>query len=819
MTATVPGLLAVALGAALCPGAVLAQATPFVSALVQKSAEIRPLRMVDPSTAAARRYAIVIGNSDYEAIPDLPNTLADASAVAHLLEQEGYLVYHFENVTKRGFEDILRRVLFDVDPDTQVVVFFAGHGFQVGPENYLVPVDADLDSVYDLPFEAVSLGSLVNIVGTRARLQIVILDSCRDNPFAGRAAMAQMGNDLREIRTGFSSQAAPLNSMLIFSTAPGSVAYDGGGTNSPFTESFVQVVSERPGALVNEVVEGVRRLVYDRTGGRQVPWDSSTLVEPATFGPVGAGGEAQPPQPSSEEAGGPTRGMALVTTGDGTKPSDAAARSAVSISADFVPEVAIGPAIRDALALSPGTEVTILRAPRIGHVVLEEEGGARRDAEGATLSGDEIGRILLVNRSVQIPAASLPDGVIHDALTVAVGGQETDVAIDLRPDPCDFEAGDHLDPNGMGITRYPNEIRPEIARAACQASVERAPEVGRFHFQLGRALVALRRYDEANTEFARARDLGHVRAWNALGSALLNEERRTGGLASPVGSDEVLALFARGVQEGDPYAYYSLGYQLLNFGETEDVQIEGYDLMMRALELGHTFAMNAMSEFYLDEGSAHYNAERGLRYLRESADRGDIYGYNNLGLAYLQGRGGLAVDKAAAFDLFMKAAEGGHPTAPFNLAGMYRDGDVGGRPDLRQAVDWFARGLERGDALAGAHAAYLIMTEDVPGYDRFDAAVLAAKGAALGNLSDAEEARAQLVAMPGNVLDGGAQKLLRELGGDIEPDGDFGPASEEIMARLLDQYGAGPAQSDPVERIVQLAGLVWIRSPFRVDLY
>ena len=272
---------------ALVSGAAMAQSGLAVDQLIEGSTAIAPLRGIDPTTRASNRYAIVIGNADYSAVPDLKNAQADARVMAEFFKAQGYDVRHHEDITKRGFEGVLRRVLFDVDDDTEVVVFFAGHGFQIGSENYLVPVDADLDSIYDVPFEAVSLGSLVGIVGARARLQVVILDSCRNNPFAGKAVLTQISNELRETRTGFSSQAAPLNSMLIFSTAPGTVAYDGEGENSPFTASFIEEASVRPDDLVKDVFEGVRRLVYERTNGRQVPWDSSTLVEPASFG-IGA---------------------------------------------------------------------------------------------------------------------------------------------------------------------------------------------------------------------------------------------------------------------------------------------------------------------------------------------------------------------------------------------------------------------------------------------------------------------------------------------------------------------------------------------------
>ena len=256
--------------------------------------------------------------------------------------------------------------------------------------------------------------------------------------------------------------------------------------------------------------------------------------------------------------------------------------------------------LRSALDLTPADQVTIVKGPTTGRLILTDDAGLRRNVEGETISSADVDRLLLVNESVQIPAVSLESGTIADALIASVNGQEQRIALILTPDSCDFEAGDHLDPDGMGITRYANELRPEMALEACEAAVENNPQVGRFHYQLGRALTALRRSEEARVAFERARELDHARAWNALGNAALNEVRVTGGLANPQADDEVLQLFARGVEEGDPYAFYALGRQFMRFGGTDQIEIEGYDLMMRALEVGHTFAMNELGYFYLD---------------------------------------------------------------------------------------------------------------------------------------------------------------------------------------------------------------------------
>ena len=812
-TVAAAGLL---LTTCLAAGDALAQNARELDRLLAGLDGLPVSRGIDLDTRAAKRQAVVIGNSDYTAIPDLPNARADARVMSEFLKEQGYDVHTHLDLTKRGFEDVLRRILFDADKDTEVVVFFAGHGFQIGSENYLVPVDADLDSVYDVPFEAVSLGSLVGIVGARARLQVVILDSCRENPFAGATVLTRIGNELREVRTGFSSQAAPLNSMLIFSTSPGAVAFDGEGENSPFTAAFIEEVSEEPDALVKEVFEGVRRLVFEKTNGRQVPWDSSTLIEPASFG---LGTALSRPIRVSSVGQGVQRGLARIVPPGAAEGAQPVAETRTVVEADFVPEVPIGFVLRDALDLTPADRVTVVAQPRTGRLVLTDESGFQRNVLGDTLTSAEVDRLLLVNTSVQVPAASLEDGILRDEIGLSVNGTEARVQLELRPNSCDFEAGDHLDPDGMGLTRYANEIRPEIARAACRAAVEAEPENGRFHYQLGRALVALRRTDEAKAAFGRARDRGHTRAWHALGNAILNEAREAGGASNPKASEEVLQLYAQGVDRGDPYAFYSLGRQFMRFGGSDAIEIEGYDLMMRALEVGHTFAMNELGYFYLAEDGEYHDPERGLRYLRESASRNDIYGFNNMGLVYLDGLGGTPVDDAAAFEMFGKAAEGGHPNAPFNLGRMYRDGRAPEGRDRVRAVEWFAEGLERGDAFAGGSAAHLISTQGVTGYDLFDAAVFAAKAAALVNQGAARPARELLASFDGRALAGGAQQLIRELGGEVEVDGAFGAGSRAAYDAVLAQHGGGTAETDPVDRIVQLASLVWKTSEFRVDLY
>ncbi len=810
--------LAVILGTTACmAGGASAQSGSYLERLVSGSTSIAPLRSIDTSTRAEKRYALVIGNSAYSAIPSLPNARSDADVVAQFLRSQDYVVHHHSDITKRGFEDVLRRILFDVDKDTEVVVFFAGHGFQIGSENYLVPVDADLDTVYDIPFEAVSLGSLVSIVGARARLQVVILDSCRDNPFIGKAAMTELGSDLRETKTGFASLAAPLNSMLIYSTSPGALAYDGEGDNSPFTAALIQEASSQPDAEIKDVFEGVRREVYQATQGRQVPWDSSTLIEPASFG---IGASLQRPLAVRSTGTGMTRGLARVAQ-DGPEllQTVSDAKPSAIIDAEFVPEVDIGRALRNALEMAPGDTVTIRQGPDSGRFVLPTPDGRMIDVVNQALRPEDVDQLLLLNTSVQVPALSLENGVLADSVLIETGQGIRDLGLRLTPTPCDFHAGDHLDPDGMGITRYPNELEPETALAACEAAVAASPDVGRFHYQKGRALMALRDLPAAKAAFEEARDLGHARAWYALGLVALEEAKAEDRVVDGKSPEDVLEFHARGVDEGDPYAFYALGRQLMRFGGTNAIEVEGYDLVMRSLEVGHTFAMNDLASFYLNQDNSYYDGERGLRYLRESASRGDIYGYNSLGIAHYRGRAGLEVDDQKAYELFTLASSDGHPTAPFNIARMYRDGRVPGGADMNRAVEWFAEGLSRGHARSGAHAANLIKTAGASNFTGFDAAVFAAKGAALTGNRYAGQAQEMLVSLSQQEIDGGTQSLINELGGDVAVDGAFGPASKAALQAVLDRHGGGTAEAHPVDRILQLAALSWRTNPFRVDLY
>ena len=773
-------------------------------------------KLADDGTGPRQKYAIVIGNQSYAHAPKLPNAWNDAVDVADLLATQGYDVTLLKDASKRDFEGLMQRILFDVDRNTEVLFYYAGHGVQIGSENYLIPTDAALDEVDDLPFETVSVGSLVSIVGARARLQIVILDSCRNNPFAGIKLQDSLGGDVREVETGFASLAAPVNSYVVFSTSPGEVALDGAGQNSPFASAFLQAASA--GSIpVTDVFEDVRRKVFVETKGVQVPWDSSTMVEDASIASTGT--EAQVTVADSGQGESVVRGLTLFAASSAEfLPLDAALPTPdIRIAAPLAPAVPIGATLATELALAPSDSLGLAEPPRGGRLVLLDDKG-NQSAPLFPLAASDLNRLAFayVNGPVVMPGQ---DPVLKAQFKVELNGTPKLVQVDLTPDPCDLAAADHLDPEGVGFARFANEIEPEAAVLACQAAVAREPQNARFHYQLGRAYSALRRYDEARAEWDIARQMGHSRASYAIGNAIVNESRETGGSAVEAAPEEALTYYREGVELGDPYAFYALGRQMVRFGKTGQDRLRGYDLLMRALEVGHTYAMNELGYFYLDEKSEYYDPARGLRYLNESADRGDIYGYNNLGLVYMNGLGGQKKDAKLALDWFTKAADGGHPNAPGNIGTLIATGALGKKADLGKAVEWFDKGLERGDANAGAYAAYLILTEGAGGLSPADAAWRAGRAAALRDKKSVERARKVLDALPTEAVDEASQRLLQALGADITPDGAFGEGSKTAYATIAGQHGDASLETDPVERLIDIARIHWSTTPFRVDLY
>lgn len=168
-----------------------------------------------PATAQ-ERFALVIGNSQYKGVTALPNPARDAKAVEALLKEAGFDVTAAVDLDKAGMSKTIRAFtarMAEKPEKTVTLIYFAGHGVQVDGENYLIPVDANIVRESDVAVESLRVGDMMNMLdGVRSKTRIVVLDACRNNPFAEIAKTAPVGLALVN---------APAGTLVAYSTSPG----------------------------------------------------------------------------------------------------------------------------------------------------------------------------------------------------------------------------------------------------------------------------------------------------------------------------------------------------------------------------------------------------------------------------------------------------------------------------------------------------------------------------------------------------------------------------------------------------------------------
>jgi len=230
------------------------------------------------SAAAETRVALVVGNSSYAHGGRLPNPANDAAAVAEALRKVGFTVTSRQDLGKQQFEEALKVFTRDAASADVAVVYYAGHGMEMGGTNYLVPVDAVLAADSDVDFEAVPLDLVMRSVDGARRIKVVILDACRNNPFAD--AMKRTSGSSRSIGRGL-VRVEPEGDMLVaYAAEAGSTAEDGDSANSPFAVALTRRLTA-PGVEIRMMFGQVRDDVLAETGQRQ---------RPAIYGSLGGDG-------------------------------------------------------------------------------------------------------------------------------------------------------------------------------------------------------------------------------------------------------------------------------------------------------------------------------------------------------------------------------------------------------------------------------------------------------------------------------------------------------------------------------------------------
>ncbi len=236
-----------------------------------------------------RRVALVIGNGKYRYAAELPNPSNDAADIAKALGKLGFDVVEGRDLDKRAMEDKIREFGRKLERADLALLFYAGHGLQVGGRNYLVPVDAKLERAGDLSLDTIEVGQILAQMEAEKRVNLVFLDACRDNPLA-RSFSRTLGARSTAVGSGLAAIQSAVGTMIAYATQPDNVALDGDGRNSPFTAALLKHIAT-PALEISALMKRVRADVIAATRERQVGWGAHH--EESSPPPLAKGGREQ----------------------------------------------------------------------------------------------------------------------------------------------------------------------------------------------------------------------------------------------------------------------------------------------------------------------------------------------------------------------------------------------------------------------------------------------------------------------------------------------------------------------------------------------
>ena len=226
----------------------------------------------------------MVGNGAYVHAPQLLNPINDARVIAGNLRDMGFEVSDGIDLNRAAMTSLIADFLRAAATANIAVLFYAGHGVQIDGENFLLPIDVKFNGVSDLMSELTNVGAILAGLDDSIRTNIVFLDACRDNPIVQKVVQPPDTSRSVKVSSGLASPSSldkgattGAGTLLAFSTAPGQIALDGDGANSPFSVALARHIGT-PGVEVQQMLTRVRAEVVSATRGKQVPWSNSSLL-------------------------------------------------------------------------------------------------------------------------------------------------------------------------------------------------------------------------------------------------------------------------------------------------------------------------------------------------------------------------------------------------------------------------------------------------------------------------------------------------------------------------------------------------------------
>jgi TPR repeat protein len=621
--------------------------------------------LLAPGEALAKRVALVIGNGAYERADALRNPPNDAKALAATLQRSGFEVTQGIDLNHADMVRTIREFASKTLGAELAVFFYAGHGLQVAERNYLLPVNAGLDTEADLDFEAIPLALVVDNMERAAKRRIVFLDACRNNPFARRLARS-MGTRGPSVGAGLATVESEVDSLYSFATQPGNVALDGTGDNSPFTTAMLKHLVA-PGVEIADALRRVRRDVLDATDGHQVPWDHSSLTEPVYF--------VSGPQDQAKVDLPRWRGRPPVNACDrlAAHPNDPE-RMAEGVEMNFIDLAWAIPACAEAARLDPKERRFKFQHARTLHhsrqceraKVLYEE----LAAEGHGLALNNIGLLYVAGCGVKRDEA---EAVRYYQRAVEAGSAFARFSLGHM-----YEFGKGIEKNDAEAERL---LREAADSGVTQASISLA---GKYY--AGRGVK--RDEAEAVRLVKTAAEAGSIDALGVLG-----EIHATGrGVAkSP---EEAFRYYQLAADRGHPRAYYEIA-GLLEKGEGTPKDLAKAAVYYRkAVDAGNLNAMTRLAAMYAKGVGVERSTTEAEKLYQLALESDDGHVIGRIGTVYEHGDG-IARNDTEAFRLYRRAVARGRGEYRIRIARMLYTGR-GTAKDERAARELFDEILKRG---------------------------------------------------------------------------------------------------------------------------
>lgn len=648
-----------------------------------------------------RRAALVIGNTAYQNLPKLPNATNDAERIGAVLRDANFEVTIGKDVDKVGLEKTVREFLQTLNDGDVALFYYSGHAVQVADQNFIIPVDASLSSSYDLEVESYNVNSLLDYMRASSGMQILVLDACRNNPF--RNQYYYLGDKKIDVSgsKGLASLTPRQGSLIVYSTAPNDVAYDGGGDLSPFAGAFAEKVLS-PNKEVREVLTLVRNAVMEKTGGRQVPWDVSSLT--AQFYFISAQEVLVLGESVTEVR------VATDATRVALNIQPPIASGGMTLTATFEKAPKSGILLLDDKVIQPGTPID---ATRIGDVTYAADAGQKpvellpytiRSDTGQTANGAVA--IVFDPTAIQQPEAPVVvasnDSVsVTKAVTPVKLTVNSDVGTGFTPVPTlELGAGrptgwlrvDQRDPSAQIAVGGDMLVLGDLVKAEDLPKVKIRPAIHRSDHDAKVVLKPVIAAPEAKPVVITVD--AEVNGCDQLAAEPLDIQAVTEGvLPNDIAIDQAFAACQKAVSDFPDVSRFKFQYGRVLYAKGD---FDGALKMVRAaLDGGHMRAGQFLGRLYQLGASVEPDPKKAIPLFEAAARRGDPYGQYSLGKALTEGNG-VKADVKRGIELLNKAAESGHTYALNQLGAEYRYGNRVPKDEERAYV-MFEKSAGRGD--------------------------------------------------------------------------------------------------------------------------